>query len=99
MTARLSDDLKEHIIQWYYSDNMTMLEIRDLAQCSVGLVYNVIRNYQEFGQVRNPFAQHAGQPPILTNKDLTFIESVLEANPGLYLDEIQQKLCDIRDVE
>lgn len=51
MPPRLSDDLKELIIQWYYVELKTMEEIRDLAHCSIGLVYNVIRNYRDFGQV------------------------------------------------
>jgi len=67
----LSDILKEHIIQWYYIDQMTMEEICDLAKCSISLVYNIIHNYRDFGQVRNPFTCHAGQPSILTN-EVTF---------------------------
>ncbi len=55
MPVRISDDLKERIITWYYTDNKTMEEIRDLARCSIGLISNVIRNYREYGEVRNPF--------------------------------------------
>ena len=62
MPLHLSNNLKECIVQWYYIDRMTMEEIRDLAKCSIGLVYNVIRNYRDFGQVRNPFTHRAGQP-------------------------------------
>ena len=75
-----------------------MEEIRDRAKCSIGLIYNVIRNYRDFGQVRNPFALCTGRPCILTEEDLLFLNALLEANPSLYLDELQQKLFDIRDV-
>ena len=75
-----------------------MEDIRDLAKCSIGLVYNVIRNYRDFGQVRNPFTCRAGRPSSLTNDDLSFLKEILEANPSLYLDEMQQKLSDVREV-
>ena len=72
-----------------------MEDICDLAKCSIGLVYNVICNYRDFGQVRNPFTHRAGWPSSLTNKDLSFLKEILEANPSLYLDEMQQKLSDV----
>ena len=37
MPLRLSDDLKERIILWYYIDQMTMEDIHDLAKCSIGI--------------------------------------------------------------
>jgi transposase len=95
MPLRVSDDLKECIIRWYYIDMITMEEIRDHAKCSIGLIYNVIRNYRDFGQVRNPFALCTGWPCTLTDEDLIFLNALLEANPSLYLDELQQKLFDI----
>jgi len=98
MAPRLSDDLKERIVQWYYEDLKTMEEIRDLSRCSIGLVYNVIRNYRDFGQVRNPFSRRIGGPRTLTDEDLSFLNSLINANPSLYLDEMQQKLSDIRGV-
>ena len=39
MPLRLSNNLKECIIQWYYIDWMTMDDIHGLAKCSIGLVY------------------------------------------------------------
>jgi transposase len=61
-------------------------------------IYKVISNYQELGQVRNPFTQRMGQPSTLTDGDLTYLKAILEANPGLYLDEMQEKLTAVRDV-
>ena len=98
MVAPISDDLKERIITWYYTDNRTMPEIRDLARCSIGLISNVIRNYREYGEVRNPFTRD-GRPRSLSDEDTVFIETLIDANPSLYLDEIQQKLYDIREVK
>jgi transposase len=99
MTPALSEDLKHRIIHWYYIERMTMQEISTLALCSVGAVYKVIRNYQDFGEVNNPFSCRVGRPKLLTDDDITFINALVEANPSIYLDEIQQKLYDIRSVD
>jgi len=99
MGVQISDDLKECIVHWYYQDDMTMEEIWDLAHCSLGLIiYKVISNYWEFGQVRIPFTRRMGRPSTLSDGDLIFLKAILEANPGLYLDEMQEKLATVRDV-
>jgi len=74
MAPRLSDDLKECIVQWYYKRPEDNGEIRDLSRCSIGFVYNVIRNYRDFGQVRNPFSRRIGRPRTgtPTDEDLSF---------------------------
>ena len=68
----------------------------EVARCSIGLIPNVIGNYREYGEVQNPFA---GRPCSLSDEDTIFIETLIDANPSLYLDEIQQKLYDIREVK
>jgi len=60
MPPHLSEDLKNWITDWYYVQNMTMEEIRDLAGCSIGTVYNTIHNVHDFGVAKNPFNQQAG---------------------------------------
>ena len=71
----------------------------EVARCFIGLIPNVIGNYREYGEVQNPFAQRAGRPCSLSDEDTIFIEILIDANPSLYLDEIQQKLYDIREVK
>ncbi|KJA20311.1 hypothetical protein HYPSUDRAFT_43211 [Hypholoma sublateritium FD-334 SS-4] len=80
MPPRLSDDLKELIIQWYYVELKTMEEIRDLAHCSIGLVYNVICNYRDFGQVRKPTTSRAGRPCTLTDTYGIYTKKTCHAN-------------------
>ena len=100
MTCAISEDLKKRIVDWYYTDGKTMEEIRDLSRCSIGLVYNTIQTFWEYGQVTNPFHRRpSGRPINLTGDDRIFIESILSANPSLYLDEIQQKLWAVHEVE
>ena len=40
-----------------------------------------------------------GRSCILTDEDLFFLNALLEVNPSLYLDEMQQKLFTIRQVQ
>ena len=83
MPIRISNDLKERIVLWYYTDKKTMEEVRDLSRCSIGLISNVLRNYQEYGEVQNPFTRKAGRPCILNDDDISFIQTLINANPSL----------------
>ena len=66
----------------------------------IGLVYNIIHNYRDLNQVRNPFTCCAEQPSALTNEDLSSVfKEIIEAYPSLYLDEMQQKLSDVWEAE
>src|SRR6201995_5700319 len=40
-----------------------------------------------------------GRKHILEQEDLNYLDGILLAEPALYLDEIQCKLCEIQDVE
>jgi transposase len=95
----LSDDLKDRIVKWYYEDQETMKEIAVQARCSIGTVSNVLCLYREYGKFKDPFRQRTGRPSKLSKADLKFLDAIVVANPSLYLDEIQQKLKDVREVE
>ena len=96
--APLSKDLKDRIVRWYYEDQDTMAEIAARARCAIGTVSNVLRVYREYGKVQDPFRQYTGRPSKLSEADLKFLDTIVVANPSLYLDEIQQRLRDVREV-
>ena len=98
MPVPLSDDLKILIVNWYFEEGLTYREIRDRAQCSIGLISKVLRNYEDFGQVVNPFSKRTGRPPMIEDGDIQYISSLLDANPILYLDKIQQRLHSARNI-
>lgn len=98
MPASLSDDLKRLIVTWYFEEGLTYREIKDRAQCSIGLVSKVLRNYEDFGQVVNPFRKRTGRPSMIEDGDIKYISSLLDANPVLYLDELQQRLHSARNI-
>jgi transposase len=56
MPAALSNDLKERIVKWYNVDGLMMKDISSTAECSIGLVSNVLRNYRQYGQVNDPYS-------------------------------------------
>jgi hypothetical protein len=47
----------------------------------------------------NPFARPRGRKRILERHDLEYFDGLLRFQPGLYLDELQDKLRVMRDVE
>ena len=73
MPAPLSDDLKDRIIKWYYKDQKTMKGIATHARCSIGVVSKILRLYQEYGEVKDPFRQNTGRLLKLRKADLRFI--------------------------
>lgn len=74
-------------------------EIAMLASCSKRTVYSILALYHKYGQVNNPHACPCGCPHILDIGVLNYISSLLDANPTLYLDEIQEKLLEIHNIE
>jgi len=97
MTPSLSNDLKLRMVAWYFEDGLTYRQICEQANCSIGLVSKVIRNFQEHGEVNNPFAKRTGRPPRLEDGDIEYISALLDANPVLYLDEIQRRMESTRN--
>ncbi|KAJ7659633.1 hypothetical protein DFH06DRAFT_922492, partial [Mycena polygramma] len=67
--------------------------------CSDRTVYNVLRLQRDFRQTSDPYARLRGHPRALDMGDMNYLTSVLEANPGLYLDKLQTRLLDNRNVE
>ena len=92
MTPSLSDDLKLRMVAWYFEEGLTYRDICDRAHCSIGLVSKVIHNFREHGQVTNPFTKRTGRPSMIEEADVEYISALLDANPMLYLDEIQRQM-------
>jgi transposase len=97
MPPPLSVDLKERIIKWYFEDGLTYCDICNQSRVSLGLISNTIRNYQECGG--HPFWCITEQPSYLNDQDMAFIQSTLDANPSIYLDELQKQLNDTQNIE
>jgi hypothetical protein len=46
-----------------------------------------------------PFTQPRSRKRLLDRDDLNYLEAILCAEPGLFLDELQDKLRTVRDIE
>ena len=56
--------------------------------------------YQQlYGQSTNPFSQRPGRPRILDHTDIDFLDRLLQRQPSIYLDEIQERFRDDRGIE
>ncbi|KIM78160.1 hypothetical protein PILCRDRAFT_40957, partial [Piloderma croceum F 1598] len=99
MAPPVSLELRERIIAWKYELNMPISVIAQLANQCEKTVKNVLKTYRDYNQPTNPFIRPRGRKRILDRDDLNYIESILLAEPALFLDEIQDKLLVVRDVE
>jgi len=88
MAPHLSQEIRQHIIAWSQELGKSNTEIAQLAACSEHTVHDVLHLEREFGVVYNPLARPWGCPCILNAGNLTYISSLIAANPVIYLDEV-----------
>jgi hypothetical protein len=48
--------------------------------------------------VKNPFSSRTGHPSQVKTGDIVYLHALLEANPALYLDELQTRLLSVRNI-
>jgi transposase len=99
MAPNTTPEMRENMVVWHYEQCKTVLQISKLAHCSKRTVYDVLRLHRAFGQVINPFVRERGRPCTFRNGDLEYLRSLLQVNPALYLDELQENLLSVRDVD
>ena len=98
MPAATPTGLREHIIHWFYHLELLVKEIVILSGRSKSTIYAILQLYESYGEVTDPHANHTGRKRVLDPNDLRYIQSLLEARPTSYLDEIQENLfqnCEI----
>jgi transposase len=97
MPSQISDEVRELMVHWRYAQNYDHTTIAILAKCNISTVYRILTRLDETG---SPHALPRGHcPPQLEQDDIFYILALLEANPTLYLDEIQFRLKTVRHVE
>jgi hypothetical protein len=78
------------MVFWHYELGKSNSKI---ASCSEWTVCDIFQLHHTYNAVHNHFAQPGGGHRSLTTGDLTYISSLLAANPCLYLDELQDWLA------
>ena len=92
MVPPLSKDLRDRVIHWRLEDGKTYRELAKLAGCSIGTITNILHYHHKFGQSTNPFNRWPGPAPLLNAGDMDFINELLDREPCLFLDELQDRL-------
>ena len=92
-------DIRNRIIVWHFEEQKGAPEIAQLAGCSESAVYKILALYREYGQVTNPHACPRGCPCALDMTVLNYMSALLDANPTLYLNELQEKIFDVHNVD
>lgn len=95
----LPKQMRERMVVWKTEMGKSTTEIAELAGCCVRTVHNVLHFEREYGVVNNPLAQAHSRPRSLDTGDIDYISSLIQANPVFYLDEIQDRLLQYRNVE
>ena len=99
MAPPISLELRKCIIYWRHELNLPISEIVRLSRRSERAIYTVLQYHRDFQQPSNPFARLRGCKRILEREDLEYLDGLLSSQPALFLDEIQDKLQEMRDVE
>jgi transposase len=99
MAQHLDHQLRTSIVAWRLKQHRSIKEIKTLAGCSEHTIYQVLRLHRDYGVVHNPVACPRGRHRALLTSDINYLQSLLNANPSLYLDELQAQLAEVLDVE
>ena len=99
MPPLLSEQMRQRIVYWRYTERKPVSEIAELAGCSDRAVYKILAWHRDYGHLSNPFAQTQGRGRVLDSGDVSYLLPLLQANPGLYLDELQLQLSEMRGVD
>ena len=97
MPRAYSDDLKARI-PVLYADGMGLTEICHVLGVKRTLVYSTLRLHSAYGLPHYPGHVKMGRRHILSRADVDFIDSLVEHENTLYLDEIRDRLSTERDV-
>jgi transposase len=99
MPATYSPDLRSRVIKRYCDDGLTMREVAEEVDVSLGFVCKIVKIYNTYGTVVDPTSVRSGRPPLIGDVFLPYLRSLLEANSSWYLDEIQTRLYDVCGVQ
>src|SRR5882762_6827870 len=99
MAPPVSLELHERIVAWHYELHLSIGDIVHLSNHCDKTVHNVLKFYWDYDAFTCPFTQPQGCKHLLDQDDLNYLEAVLCAEPGLFLDELQDKLHTVRDIE
>lgn len=99
MPRHLSDEMRECIVSWRNNNGISARIIANLVRCSVRAVHNIVAVHRGYGQVRQTYMMPHGRPRKIETADLDYMVSLLQAEPAMYLDELQTHLSAYRQLD
>ena len=88
MTAAVSKEVREKIVQAYNKGGRTQQEISEIFGVSLSSVQKYLKKQRETGDLEP--CKQPGRPPTITDSELQLIKEIVETNPD-------GRLIDYRD--
>jgi len=99
MAPPVSDEMCVQIIVWHDEQHLSAQEITGLVGCSVWTVYSILSYHHDYNTLRDPLTCGLhGANHSLNMGDMNYISSLIDTQPKIYLDEIQDELLNRRDI-
>jgi len=99
MAPPVLDEMCAQIIVWHDEQHLSAQEITGLVGCSVQTVYSILSYHRDYNTLRDPSTRGLhGANRSLNMGDMNFILSLIDAQPKIYLDEIQDELLNRQDI-
>ena len=92
MAPALSKDLRDRVVHWRIQNEWSCRKLADMAGCSIGTVANILMYHHMYGTSTNPYRPRTGWPHLLDQDNCAYVDALLDWEPTIYLDEIQDKL-------
>lgn len=91
MPLPLSSDLRWRVVWLHYYKEISYSRIADLLYIHASTVRRIIAQYDSTGDVAPRSYRHGPMPMLRKPEEFSIVESIL-ANPGTYLEELQEEL-------
>ena len=90
----VSRDLKARIPSLFHQQGFKIKEICAILGVKKTVVYQTLSYARAYGVPYNPHAHKPGRKRVLSKGDLDFIVALLNCRHCLYLNKIQEQLCN-----
>uniref|UniRef100_U9USM6 Homeodomain-like protein n=1 Tax=Rhizophagus irregularis (strain DAOM 181602 / DAOM 197198 / MUCL 43194) TaxID=747089 RepID=U9USM6_RHIID len=87
MSQEFSEDLYWRII-YLHADGLSTVNIANTLRLSKGVINKIIRRYNRWACVKNPFKGIPGRRKLFSRADITLLRSLVGKKIDWYLDEL-----------
>jgi hypothetical protein len=98
MAPPLSKDLRDQVFTWRAKYNWLYRKHAEVAGCSIGTVFSILHYHDTYSQSTNLLGCKTGQTRLLGIDNLKYLDELLEVEPLIYLDEVRDKLDEVRGI-